>query len=45
MRLFRLGDPTFLGSIAALPPPDEVTLVAEDETPLTTESSETLIAE
>lgn len=45
MHLFRLGDPTFLGSIAALPPPSEVALVAEDEALLITESSETLIAE
>lgn len=45
MPLFRLGDPTFLGSIAALPPPTETILVAEDESSLITEDSAVLIAE
>lgn len=45
MPLFRLGDPTFLGSIAALPPPTETVLVAEDESSLMTEDSDIFIAE
>ena len=45
MRIFKIGDPTFLAAIEAVPPPDEVNLVQEDDSLLLTEAGGSLLCE